>query len=110
MQDKCAWGLEPHILKIDAYSNYIIKIHKLTVNLIQVIYKFPNGYGASIVMIHNTDSYELAMIKYQDDNKFTVVYTDIVGYDVVNLLTIDEIADILFKIINYTEIDNHDYS
>ena len=50
------------------------------------------------------------MIKYQDDNKFTVVYTDIVGYDVVNLLTIDEIADILFKIINYTEIDNHDYS
>lgn len=67
---------------------------------IQQLYKFPNGYGASVV--RNQFSYgnenglwEVAMIKFTDDGKFFLVYDNDKFNDVVGHLTQDGIEECL---------------
>lgn len=70
---------------------------------IQKIYKFDNGYGASV--IKNAFSYgwgddlwELAVIKFKGAFDWEIVYDTEITDDVVVYLTEDEVQEILKKI------------
>lgn len=71
----------------------------------QWIFKFPNEYGASIVKHWGSygfdkDLFELAMIKFTDDNWY-IVYTNLTNDDVVGYLNNDEVMEYLERIKNY---------
>lgn len=86
---------------------YITRPHQVG-NGIQKIYKFENGYGASVVRFTvmgmtcsytNGNEWELAIIKWNEDEKdFDLCYDTGITDDVLGHLTDDEIEDILIKI------------
>jgi hypothetical protein len=75
----------------------------------QRIYKFPNNYGASIVwggslqtaIRGNADSpYELAVIRFVDEEDYYLDYTTPLGNDVFRHLNEEQIRDLLKQIKN----------
>ncbi len=77
----------------------------------QKIYKFENGYGASVVK--NDISYgskeglfELGVIKF-DNNNWKLCYDTPITDDVIGYLKQEEIEPILEQIKNLPEIENH---
>ena len=91
------------------FTDYIVKEHMLNGGT-QTIYKFPNGYGASVICggfyAYGDDEhpYELAVVKFRKDKDgFDLCYDtpitdDVVGYqtgeDIINLLIqIKDLAD-----------------
>lgn len=94
-------------------KEFLIETKPHSVNLpghIRHIYKFPNGYGASVIEGHlfytdETHPYELAVVKFDnynnDDDEFYITYTtpitdDVLGYlDGVELLiTLEKIKEL----------------
>lgn len=75
---------------------------------IHKVYKFPNGFGASVIM--NSFSYggrerlwELAMIKFIDNDNYELFYDDeITNGDVLGYLTTVEVEETLEKIKNFS--------
>ena len=96
-------------IKYEAYRRY-----RMTANIeyetdgksvtsIQYIYRFPNGYGASVVKFstsegHALDLWELAVTTWSDDGDHLNYSTPITD-DVIGNLTSSMICDILGKII-----------
>ena len=70
----------------------------------QVIYRFPNGYGASVVngrILHGFPFYvELAVVKYsnKDDNKFELTYETPITNDIELPDNDEELKDMLIRI------------
>jgi len=68
----------------------------------QKIYKFDNGYGASIVKgltVNNTTMWELAVIEFDFEGKNHVItYNTPIADDVIQNLTLDEVEIFLKKI------------
>ena len=69
----------------------------------QVVHKFENGYGASVVC--HEFSYggdqglkELAVIKFYDGDKWHLCYDTEITDDVLGYLTDEDVADLLVKI------------
>ena len=69
----------------------------------QVVYKFENGYGASVVC--HEFSYggcqglkELAVIKFRKDDKWSLCYETEITDDVLGYLTDEDVADLLVQI------------
>ena len=70
----------------------------------QALFKFPNGYGASLIQGKYTYGgdqglYELAVIKW-DDKEYNMDYTTNITDDVLGYLTEPEVIDILNQILN----------
>ena len=73
---------------------------------LQLILRYPNGYGASIVQHENSyggenngTEFEVATIKFEDDVNWSICY-DV--SDVQGFLTLAEVKEIANKIKNYT--------
>ena len=69
----------------------------------QTIYKFDNGYGASVVF--HSGSYgsdqglkELAVIKFREDDKWHLCYETEITDDVLGYLTDEDVVDLLVQI------------
>jgi len=67
---------------------------------VQYLFKFPNGYGASVVQGQHTYGgkeglWELAVLKYSKDGKWELDYTTLVTDDVVGNLTDEEVEGYL---------------
>ena len=74
-----------------------------SVTSIQYIYRFPNGYGASVAKFstsegHALDLWELAVTTWSDDGDHLNYSTPITD-DVIGNLTSNMVCDILGKII-----------
>lgn len=72
---------------------------------VQYLYKFENGYGASVVKGNGTygfdaDMWELAVIKWDSDNKWDITYDTPITYDVLGYLTVEDVLELLKRIKN----------
>lgn len=80
-------------------------------NGIQKLYRFPNGYGASVVRFsmllggygsytNNEDEWELAVVKFKGkkNDSFELDYSTPLTGDVIGHLTDEEVQEILRKI------------
>jgi len=70
---------------------------------VQYIFKFENGYGASVVShIYSYGGviglWELAVIKFDDSGEWEIVYDTNITDDVIGYLTWEEVEEILDKI------------
>ena len=70
----------------------------------QKIYRFDNGYGASVVNFQfsyggSDGKWELAVIKYKGDtDKYSIDYSTGITDDVMGYLSDDEVQDVLEQI------------
>lgn len=84
------------ITKSSKYADYI-KEHPSHALSEQTFYKFPNGYGASVVHGEFTYGLEAAVIRWHDDDwvidSSTPITNDVVGY-------IDDLDAVLEDIYN----------
>ena len=75
---------------------------------VQYIFRFDNGYGASVVKGFGTygyeqDLWELALITFNENNSWSVEYTDripVLSDDVVGWLNETEVLELLDEIKN----------
>ena len=69
----------------------------------QIVYRFPNGYGASVVEHSFSYGLELAVIKFlsADNGHFVLTYDTPVTSDVVGHLDQDGLKDILNQIKDF---------
>ena len=86
------------------FTDYIVKEHLLNGGT-QTIYKFPNGYGASVICgglyTYGDDErpYELAVIKFRPSGDgFYLCYDTPITDDVVGYLTEDGVSALLAEI------------
>lgn len=73
---------------------------------VQYLFKFENGYGASVIKHHgsyghNEDLWELAVIKFEDDNYY-LNYDTPVTDDVLGWLTDEDVGKLLKRIKDLT--------
>lgn len=69
----------------------------------QVIYKFGNGFGASVVRHpgsygYREGLYELAVLKFNEGNKWSLCYTTEITDDVLGWLSFSEVEETLNKV------------
>ncbi len=88
-------------------GKYIINkgLHPLDPNGHQIIFRFPNNYGASIVKFFGSfgfysNLWELAVIEFDDSgcDKWEITYETSISDDVIGHLNELECIDILYKI------------
>ena len=70
---------------------------------IHYVFKFENHYGASVIKHdfsygHDDDLWELAVIKFDDGNKWDLCYDTSVTSDVIGWLTDDSVLNLLQEI------------
>lgn len=70
---------------------------------IQYIFKFDNGYGASVIKFpgsygYHNDLWELAVTKYDESGEWNLCYDTPITDDVIGHLTEEEVRDLLKKI------------
>lgn len=70
---------------------------------VQKIHKFDNGYGASVIRHRYSNGYEiglweLAVIKYNEDGNWGIVYDTSITSDVLGYLSDSDVEEILKKI------------
>lgn len=85
----------------------VIDVRDLQDGGIQYLYKFDNGYGASVVKRigsygHEEDLWELAVIKFygDDGNDWGLVYDTKINPDVIGYLSDNDVQEILSGIKN----------
>ena len=86
----------------DEFQNNLIEIRELHGG-VQKIFKFDNMYGASVVKhkySYGGDAglWELAVIKYQDEDKWHIVYDTEITDDVIGYLTDGDVCILLEQI------------
>lgn len=95
-------------LKYDKFEKYLYEATKEKVfhlESYQYIFKFDNGYGASVIKkfgsYGNTeDLFELAVIKFVDGYNWKICYYTKITDDVIGYLTNDDVLDLLERIKN----------
>lgn len=78
-------------------------IHPAGLGGTQTIYKFPNGYGASVISgeYFYTDiehPYELGVLKFDDEGNGHITYETPITDDVIGHLTEEDVQDTLLQI------------
>ena len=86
----------------DEFQNNLIETRELHGG-VQKIFKFDNMYGASVVKHKysyggDVGLWELAVIKYQDKDKWDIVYDTGITDDVIGYLTDDDVCILLEQI------------
>ena len=75
----------------------------------QVVFKFPNGYGASLIQGKysyggNDNLFEIAVLTFPSESGWEICYdTEITDFDVLGYLTEDQVYDTLNKIYKLRE-------
>lgn len=95
-------------LKYDKFEKYLYEATKETLSHkenIQYIFKFDNGYGASVIKNsvsygHVLDLFELAVIKFTDEFTWDLCYSTEITDDVIGYLTNDGVLNLLEAIKN----------
>lgn len=95
-------------LKYDRYKDCLYKANIEKVSCqesYQYIFKFDNGYGASVIKNsisygHVLDLFELAVIKFTDEFTCNLCYTTEITDDVIGYLTNDDVLNLLEAIKN----------
>ena len=95
-------------LKYDRYKDYLYEAKKEKVlhqEGYQYIFKFDNGYGASVIKNimsygHAQDLFELAVIKFTDEFTWSLCYSTEITDDVIGYLTNDGVLNLLEVIKN----------
>ena len=66
----------------------------------QTVYKFPNGYGASVIEIYyyEEDYIEIAVLYFDDEGKYHLDYSTPITDDVIGGLGIEERDNVLQQI------------
>jgi len=82
--------------------NYLQDFNSLNSGM-GLIFKFPNNYGASLVC-HSfsyggkQDKFELAVIYFDEDNKWDLCYSTLITNDVLGYLSKEKCFEVLEKI------------
>ena len=95
-------------LKYDGFEKYLYEATKETLSHkenYQYIFKFDNGYGASVIKNimsygHAKDLFELAVIEFIDEFTWKICCSTDITDDVIGYLTNDEVLDLLERIKN----------
>lgn len=61
----------------------------------QYLFKFENGYGASVIQFDYSCRWELAVIYFYDEDEWHLCYDTPITDDVIDGLTDEEVNDIL---------------
>ena len=83
------------------FEQYIQNIKKVGFefqNDIQVVIKFPNNYGASIIYSYGSYGVELAVIHYNSKGAWNIDYTTHITNDVIGYLDKEELLKALQEI------------
>lgn len=67
---------------------------------VQVVFRFPNNYGASVIKHHFSYDVELAVVKFnsEDNDDWNICYTTPITDDVLGYLSEDELYKTLIEI------------
>lgn len=74
----------------------------------QLLYKFANGYGASVITGGYGSSncpYELAVVKFDPENNWDLCYDTEITSDVLGWLTTNEVLDLLNRIEDLPQVN-----
>lgn len=90
-------------LNYEGFEKYLKRIYYKDVSIIRYRFKFDNGYGASVVTHdfsydHESDRWELAVLRYGRDDDFELDYDTEITDDVLGWLTNEEVLDLLGRI------------
>ena len=90
-------------MKIEELKEFIVKDRTTSYGGHQIVYRFPNNYGASVVngsMLHSYSFYvELAVLKFKDNtDSFGLVYDTPITDDVEILSNDAELKEMLLRI------------
>mgnify|MGYP006299903673 CR=1 FL=1 len=87
------------------FSEFIIRsgTHPHLIDGTQIVYKFPNGYGASVISGNYTytdaeSPFELAVLRFDKKGGWDIVYDTPVTEDTVGYLDLDGVYDVLSEI------------
>lgn len=61
----------------------------------QHVFKFENGYGASVIQFEYSCRWELAVLYFYDEDEWDICYDTPITDDVIDGLTDEEVNDIL---------------
>ena len=72
------------------------------------LYRFPNGYGASVLApcFVSNELWEIAVITWENDDKYLLCYDTPITSDVIRCCTIIEVNKFLEEIKNLPPIKN----
>ena len=88
-------------LKYDGFEKYLYKVTE--VSNLQYIFKFDNGYGASVIKNimsygHAQDLFELAVIEFIDEFTWKICCSTEITDDVIGYLTNNGVLNLLERI------------
>ena len=70
----------------------------------QTVYKFPNGYGASVIVLETfyfeEECIEIAVVYFDDGGKYHLDYSTPITDDVIRVPDIEERDDVLQRIFD----------
>lgn len=95
-------------LKYDQFDKYLFEAKSgryIDSEELQYIFKFENGYGASVVKNigsygNRQDLFELAIIRFTDEFTWNLCYSTEITNDVIGYLTNDDVLELLERIKN----------
>lgn len=72
---------------------------------LQTVYKFPNGYGASVIETYyiEEDCIEIAVVYFDNDEKYHLDYSTPITDDVIVVTDIEERDNVLQRIFDLKE-------
>ena len=76
---------------------FLIKVHNPFGDMNQAVFRFPNDYGASIIMGSGSYGLELGVVEFygEEDMAFELDFTTPIARDVLGHLTLDSMAEAL---------------
>lgn len=85
------------------------EVTKSSIATLKASLRFENGYGVSVLtgpgaLATIEKPYELAVIKYQDDNDYQIIYPTLFNSDVIPCLTCDEVTQYMNIIQSLPEL------
>ncbi len=89
---------------IKDFNKYIVDINAINKGM-QVTFRFDNNYGISLVSHgfsygNSSDEFEIAVIKFDDNNDFKICYSTNITDDVLGYQTKDYVIEVIEKVIN----------
>lgn len=99
-----------HELKCAGFEANIIRVEVDMTGGTRYVFKFENGYGASVIKTIGSygfaqDLWELAVIKFDDNDVWDITYDTIIADDVVGWLTDEKVVELLVKIKELGKIE-----
>lgn len=90
--------MEPNITYCDKYKDYIIEKREDLIDY-RTAYKFPNGYGASVLYSYFSQGLELAVLYFEDGIQYISTGTPITNDVVAHIKDEAELEELLDRII-----------